>query len=138
MSLIGIGVALVGFGVMPGNLFWAILGVGALLGFAVPFADGSLIAILQSTVEPAVQGRVFGLIGSLSSLTSPLGLALAGPITDLLGLQIWYLVAGIVCMAQGIAFFFVPSVVRIEDHRPHAAEETSDQAASAITATHAP
>jgi len=115
MSLIGVGATLIGFGVTPGSLFWAVLGVGALLGFAIPFADGSLIAILQSSVAPGVQGRVFGLLGSLSSLTSPIGLAMAGPITDLLGIQIWYLVAGVICLAQGVAFFFIPSVVRIEE-----------------------
>jgi DHA3 family macrolide efflux protein-like MFS transporter len=116
MSLLGIGVALIGLGLTPGSAFGIAVGLAALLGLAVPFADGSLIAILQSTVRADVQGRVFGVLASLSSLTSPVGLALAGPITDLLGLQIWYLVAGSICIAQGIAFFFVPSVVRIEEH----------------------
>jgi DHA3 family macrolide efflux protein-like MFS transporter len=116
MSLIGIGVALIGFGLVPGFLFWVAVGLAALLGLMIPFADGSLIAILQSTVKPDVQGRVFGLLGSLTSLTSPIGLALAGPITDQLGLQIWYLAAGVGCLILGIAFFFVPSVVRIEEH----------------------
>jgi len=116
MSLVGIGVALLGFGLVPGHLFWVLVAVTALLGLVLPFADGSLIAMLQSTVSPDVQGRVFGLIGSMSSLTAPIGLMLAGPITDLLGLQIWYLVAGALCLLQGIAFFFVPSVRHIEEH----------------------
>ncbi|UCF09380.1 MAG: MFS transporter [Candidatus Bipolaricaulota bacterium] len=128
MSLVGIGIALIGFGVAPASLFWVAVGVGGLLGFAIPFADGTFIAVLQSTVAPAVQGRVFGLIASLSSLTSPVGLALAGPITDLLGLQIWYLVAGVVCLAQGVAFFFVPSVLQIENHRAEEAPDASPEA----------
>jgi DHA3 family macrolide efflux protein-like MFS transporter len=72
------------------------------------------MAILQSTVSPEIQGRVFMLMGSLLSLTSPLGLAVAGPVSDWLGLRVWYLTAGVLCGVIGLAGCFIPAIVGIE------------------------
>ena len=43
---------------------------------------------------------------------------------DRLGVQIWYIVGGGVCMGMGILAFFVPSILNMEDHRaaPEAGE----------------
>ncbi len=49
---------------------------------------------------------------------SPLGLAIAGPVADALGVQFWFLTAGIVTAAVGLAAFFVPAIMRIEDGSP--------------------
>ena len=48
-----------------------------------------LFAVLQGSVAPEVKGRVFMLFGSLVTVTSPIGLAIAGPVTDLVGIQFW-------------------------------------------------
>ena len=72
------------------------------------------MAVLQSKIAPEKQGRVFSLIGSLMGITSPIGLAVAGPISDALGLQFWYIAAGILASAVAIAAMFVPAVVNIE------------------------
>jgi DHA3 family macrolide efflux protein-like MFS transporter len=75
------------------------------------------MAILQGTVAPEVQGRVFTLFGSLLSITSPFGLAVAGPVSDWLGLQAWYIAAGVLCAAIGLASLFMPALVNIEQNR---------------------
>jgi DHA3 family macrolide efflux protein-like MFS transporter len=64
-------------------------------------------------------GRVFMMVGSLLSLTSPVGLAVAGPVSDALGLRVWYLVAGVLASMGGMAAFFIPALVHVEDN--HAA-----------------
>jgi DHA3 family macrolide efflux protein-like MFS transporter len=74
------------------------------------------MAILQSTVSPEMQGRVFTLFGSLITITSPIGLSLAGPISDRMGLQVWYLVAGALAIAISAAFLLFPAVRNIEQH----------------------
>jgi hypothetical protein len=45
-------------------------------------------------------------------------------VADRLGVQIWYIVGGGVCMGMGILAFFVPSILNLEDHRaaPEAGE----------------
>jgi MFS family permease len=57
-----------------------------------------------------------------------LGLAVAGPVADRLGVQIWYIVGGGVCMGMGILAFFVPSILNMEDHRaaPEPGESESE------------
>ena len=51
----------------------------------------------------------------LLGLTSPVGLAIAGPVSDWLGLQVWYWVAGVLCSGAGILFLFTPAVLEIEN-----------------------
>jgi hypothetical protein len=48
---------------------------------------------------------------------APLGLLVAGPIVDHLGVHIWYLVAGLVCLLIGATGFFMRPVLAIEQKR---------------------
>jgi predicted MFS family arabinose efflux permease len=61
---------------------WA---AGALVvGACVAFTNGCALAIVQSKVEPALQGRIFGVVRVLAQASVPLALALAGPLADYL------------------------------------------------------
>ena len=71
---------------------------------------------MQGTVAPEMQGRVFTLMGSLIWLTSPFSLAIAGPVSDWLGLQVWYLIASFLCLATGLAGLFIPAILNIEEN----------------------
>jgi DHA3 family macrolide efflux protein-like MFS transporter len=118
-SLLGgsvLGLGFIVLGLTPGNLFWMALGSFFIVGLMIPLVDGPIMAILQGTVEPAMQGRVLTIMGSLLLLTSPLSLAIAGPVSDWLGLQMWYLAAGGLCAAVGLFGFFMPTIVNIEEN----------------------
>ncbi len=116
LGLLGIGAGSLLMGFTPSGAF--LLGVGAMfvVGFFLPVANGPLLAAVQATVEPAMQGRVFTLIGSVSAGMAPLGLIIAGPVADLLGVQTWYLLGGAMCLLMGVLGFFIPAVVHLEDH----------------------
>jgi DHA3 family macrolide efflux protein-like MFS transporter len=105
-----------GLGLAPGDQLPMALGSAFVIGLMVPMTDGPLMAILQSTVAPEMQGRVFMLIFSLINLVSPLSLAVAGPISDLAGLQMWYIVAGVSGLAMGLFGFLIPALVNIEEN----------------------
>jgi len=47
----------------------------------------------------------------------------AGPVSDWLGLQMWYLLAGILCGAAGLISFFIPALVNIEQNNGAAKPE---------------
>ena len=64
-----------------------------------------------------MQGRVFTLIMSVSGAMSPIGLIIAGPVADALGVRSWYFVGGVACLVMGVACFFIPAIVHIEDGR---------------------
>jgi DHA3 family macrolide efflux protein-like MFS transporter len=113
-----LGIGLLVMGVAPAGLFVIALAGVLVIGLAVPLVDGPMMAIMQASVDPKIQGRVFSLMGSLVGLAAPIGLILAGPVSDWLGIQIWFLFSGIVCVIIGVSLFFIPSVVHIETQRP--------------------
>jgi len=118
-----LGLGFIVLGLTPGNLFWVALSSIFVVGLMIPLIDGPIMAILQGTVEPAMQGRVFTIMGSLLLLTSPFSLAIAGPVSDWLGLQIWYLAAGVLCAGVTLTGFFVPAIVHIEEnHKVYSAQ----------------
>ncbi|MBI5958112.1 MAG: MFS transporter [Chloroflexi bacterium] len=117
-SITAIGFLLIILGGLPPAFFMAAVAVMFVSGAAVALCDGPLFAALQSTIAPEIQGRVFMIFISLVNLTGPIGLAIAGPVTDWAGIQLWYIVAGVLCAAMGIAGFFIPAVVNFEDNRP--------------------
>lgn len=107
---------LLALGLTPSTVFAMALGAILLVGFGVPLIDGPLMAIMQASVAPDMQGRVFMLMGSLVSLTSPIGLAIAGPVSDTIGLQAWYLTAALLCGVIGVAGFFIPVIINVEQN----------------------
>lgn len=113
LAMMGVGCILVG--VAPAWALWIAVAGYFVAGFFNPITNGPLFAILQATVAPEMQGRVFTLIGSLSGLMSPLSLAVAGPVADLTGVRPWFWLAGILCILMGVGSFFIPLVVNLED-----------------------
>jgi len=117
-GIIGIGVGILIFGSLPARLFYLALSGIFVLGFMQVFANGPLHAILQSTVEPGMQGRVLSLIGAGATAMSPLSLLVAGPVADALGVRTWYLIGGIACILAALVALFIPAVMKIEDNQP--------------------
>ena len=113
-GVIGVGLGVLLFGLVPANLFFLLLVAALLQGFAIVFANGPLHAIFQSTIAPDFQGRVFSMIGAGAAAMSPLGLLIAGPFADRLGIQTWYIIAGTICVLAALAAGFIPAIMNIE------------------------
>jgi len=114
-GMLGMGVGVLFLGLVPGWLFWGAVGAMAFIGIMNPITNGPLTAVLQAAVTPEMQGRVFSLVSTLSAGASPLGLALAGPVADLFGIQIWFILGGMSLLLMGVVGFFIPALVRIEE-----------------------
>jgi DHA3 family macrolide efflux protein-like MFS transporter len=115
LALILIGVSITVIGLTPKTAFMLAVGAIFSFGFTNAVANGSFFAVLQATVPVEMQGRVFTLVMSGVMLMSPLGLAIAGPVADLFGVQIWFLLAGVVVALMGLGAFFTPTIMQIED-----------------------
>lgn len=116
LGIIGIGVGVLIFGSMPSQFFYVALSGVFLLGFMQVFANGPLHAILQSNVDPGMQGRVLSLIGAGATAMSPLSLLIAGPVSDALGVRTWYFIGGITCILAAIIALFIPAVMNVESN----------------------
>ncbi len=114
-GLAGMGLGFLVLGVTPASAFGLALAGLWLAGFMEPMVDGPLFATVQATVSPDMQGRVLSLLISVAKITSPVSLAVAGPVADALGVRVWYLAAGLLCLIIAVGAFFVPDVMRIEE-----------------------
>lgn len=122
IGLIFLGLPYALIGGLPANGFLIALGFILVTGIANPIVNGSLGATLQATVDANMQGRIFSLTGSLSTAMTPIGLLIAGPLSDAFGIRIWFIVGGLLCAAMGVTGLFIPSVMNIEAGRPETAK----------------
>jgi DHA3 family macrolide efflux protein-like MFS transporter len=112
----GIGLGVLILGLVPASAYSLALGGIFIVGVAISMTDGPLMAVIQASVAPEMQGRVLTLLTSAVKAASPLSLVIAGPIADLVGVRIWYVVAGVACLLMGVAGFFMPAVVHLEEN----------------------
>jgi DHA3 family macrolide efflux protein-like MFS transporter len=115
VGLIGLGIGTLIIGFTPASFLFVVVGAMLLVGFMQPITNGPLLAVLQAMVAPEMQGRVFTLISSLAAAMSPLGLVIAGPLSDAVGVRAWFIAGGILTGCMGVAGFLIPSILHIED-----------------------
>lgn len=89
LTAAGIAVA----GVLP-IAWWAGLSFLA-AGVGAGVVNAILPTRFQESVDPAVQGRVFALVGALSQAGRPIGLLLTAPMVALIGLRAGFAVCGL-------------------------------------------
>jgi len=121
-SMVGIlllGSGILAQGMLPGDMFTLALVSAGLVGFSLPIANGSIGAIMQGSVAPDMQGRVFTLLSSFAGAMSPIGLAIAGPVSDVIGIQAWFRIAGLVCIGMALVGYILPAVANIESNNPN-------------------
>lgn len=111
------GLAILVVGLSPSQAFAFAVGAVFCIGFLEAIVLGLSGAIAQVLIPPAMQGRVFALLLSVSQGMAPLGLLLAGPIADAHGVRFWWVLTGIVITAMGGGALLVPAIVHIEDAR---------------------
>jgi DHA3 family macrolide efflux protein-like MFS transporter len=54
---------------------------------------------------------------------APLGLAIAGPVADLIGARTWFVIGGTALSLMGVLGFFIPAIMNLERDAPKAATE---------------
>jgi DHA3 family macrolide efflux protein-like MFS transporter len=124
IGVVGLGVGVLLIGITPASFFTLAL-IGLFFGAVMnSMSNAALMALLQQAIAPEMQGRVWALGGSLAGAAMPLGLAIAGPLADMMGVRTLYVVSGILYILLGIGAFFVRAIMHIEDnHRAQAVVE---------------
>jgi DHA3 family macrolide efflux protein-like MFS transporter len=91
-SSIAFGLLAIGMGFTTNLIiFYALFFV---VGLAVPAFSTSAMTLLQETVEPERQGRVFGFVGIVMAVAMPLGMAVLGPLADVVPVEVLLIVTG--------------------------------------------
>ncbi|MGN8244577.1 MFS transporter [Cellulomonas soli] len=101
------GALTIGLGVAPG--MWVFFGFMFLIGLGVPFFSTPAMTVLQETVEPEIQGRVFGFVGIVMAVAMPLGMAVLGPLADTVSVEVLLVICGVLMVAVALAAVSVPA-----------------------------
>lgn len=115
IAIFGSGIAMVVVGISPAAAYSQAVGGFVIAGLMNVFMNGPTLAMLQTVVDKDKQGRVFALVISLANVTTPLGLAVAGPIAEVAGVQTWFIFAAAAFLLAGVFATIDRDVRHIEE-----------------------
>lgn len=98
------------------TIFWLYLAIMGIVGISMPFFNTPSTVLLQEKVQADFLGRVFGVLGMISSSMMPLGMLIFGPIADIIRIE-WLLI-GTGSFIFILSFFLIGSKDLIEAGKP--------------------
>ena len=118
VALVIAGVSILGFSQTPPDVFPLAVVSIFIFGVTNSIANSSFFAALQTLVPPEVQGRVFTLAMAASTIAQPVGLAVAGPVSEILSIRGWFVIGGVSFIVMAVLSFSTPAVMKLEDTAP--------------------
>jgi DHA3 family macrolide efflux protein-like MFS transporter len=118
------GLGLLGFSQTPADLFLIGIGCVFIFGFMNAIGNSSFFSVLQELVPYEIQGRVFTLIMASSIAVAPIGLVIAGPVSELFGIRFWFVIAGVSILLGSLMGFLIPELKDLEAELSNKTEET--------------
>ncbi|MDF2672994.1 MAG: Major Facilitator Superfamily transporter [Clostridiales bacterium] len=119
LSNLVIGICTFTLGVIP--VFWIYLFFMGLIGLAMPIFNTPSTVLLQQKVEGDYLGRVFGVLGMISSIMMPLGMLVFGPLADFIKIELLLIGTGLMMLV--FSFFMLGDKVLLEAGKPIAKPE---------------
>ena len=101
VGLLAFGSFAIGMGLSQNFILY--LGLMVFYGVALTMVQTAITTMLQEKTDTSMQGRVFGLLGTMYSGFLPIGMAIFGPLADILPLQ-WIMIG------SGIALIIISGV----------------------------
>ncbi len=98
----------------PSNALWLATIWWTLSGITFSTGNAPMMAILQTTVPNQIQGRVLSLMNTVMGLAGPIGLAIAGPLGDALGVRSVFIIGGVLSAIVCVLGFFSSHLMKIE------------------------
>jgi DHA3 family macrolide efflux protein-like MFS transporter len=131
-GMLGISVGIALLGLAPADMFVLAVVGSVIAGMTQPLANGPIIATLQERVEPDMQGRVMTLLISGATAAAPLGLIIAGPLSDVVGVQPLFVGAGIITAVTLVYAFSQPDLLNL-DQTGEGGDTTPPDIAASVT-----
>lgn len=100
VGLIAFGTLAIGMGAVDNFVVYLIL--MALYGVALTMVQTASTTLLQEQSSTEMQGRVFGLFGAMYSGFLPLGMAVFGPLADVICLRLLMIASGVLLLAMSV------------------------------------
>lgn len=113
VSFILFGITTILFGLTSD--FGIYLAVMILCGCTIPLFNTPAMTLMQTNIPPEMMGRVFSIIMVFNGLAMPLGMALFGPMGDVVKIERLLIVTGIMLTAGGLALYGQKELIRMGD-----------------------
>lgn len=126
LACILFGVLTIGLGAIPN--FTIYLSLMAIIGLTMPLFSTPSTTLLQERVEPDFLGRVFGVVGMISTSMMPLGMLIFGPIADIIKIE-WLLI-GTGMITFFASFFLIGSKELLKAGEPVIKNELEEKTES--------
>ncbi|HYE83832.1 MAG TPA: MFS transporter [Clostridia bacterium] len=96
-----LGILLAVSGVLPEQGFPVFVILCGIMGVSGNLISVPYTSFIQETVPPEALGRVFAILGSMMSFATPIGLFIAGPLAEVIGVAQWFLISGLLIFLAG-------------------------------------
>jgi DHA3 family macrolide efflux protein-like MFS transporter len=116
LACVIIGICSMALGIVP--VFWGYLAVMGLAGVTMPLFNTPATVLLQEKIEEDYLGRVFGVLGMISTSVMPLSMLVFGPVADFIRIEWLLLGSGFVMFIMG--FILRTNKVLVEAGAPAA------------------
>ena len=118
LGLFGMGAGLLAFGLLPSSGYKVAIGLFVFTALMLVFANGSLGSLMKEKIPPEKQGRVFTVMTSMITSTVPIGLLIAAPIAEVIGVSAWFVIGGVVCLLMAPVAAFYKPMATLDDQEP--------------------
>jgi DHA3 family macrolide efflux protein-like MFS transporter len=100
-------VGLLGFttlisGALPASGFWIFVVCCFFMGSSGTFINVPIMAYVQESIAPEMMGKVFSLLMTAMTLSTPVGLLVAGPVAEAVGVDVWFFWSGAALIINAI------------------------------------
>lgn len=101
LAVLGMGTGTILLGVAPSLVVYLL--IDFLVGVVTAFASAPTYTLLQEESNAVMRGRVFGLLTTFSSLGTPLGSLVFGPLADVIDVRLVFAIGGLLTLPAGLA-----------------------------------
>jgi MFS transporter, DHA3 family, macrolide efflux protein len=95
-------------------VFWMALVGWTLYGMGFSVGNARLFALLATVVPNHIQGRTISLLTTMMGVVGPLGLLIAGPLGETIGVRGVFVWGGLLSAAICVLWLFVPAIRKLE------------------------
>ena len=98
----------------PGNALWLAVTWWTLSGVTYSIGNAPMMSVLQTIVPNAMQGRVLSLMNTVMGFAGPIGLAIAGPLGDAIGVRGVFIWGGALSALVCLLGLLAPALMNLE------------------------
>jgi MFS transporter, DHA3 family, macrolide efflux protein len=101
-------------GLLPVSAFWIFCIVVFLMGTTGMLGNIPFMAYIQQSVPQENLGKVISFVTSVMSLGIPIGLLISGPVAEIIGVNQWMRIAGILMLCVGLLSLWITRAEQTE------------------------